>query len=62
MIGQDTDFDTTPTKLGMDRAVKLDKEQFVGKAGLLRAAAQPTTRRLSAIAFAGDKAPSKASH
>jgi sarcosine oxidase, subunit alpha len=57
MIGQDTDFDTTPAKLGMDWAVKLDKDRFVGKAGLLRAATQPMTRRLAAIAFEGTRAP-----
>jgi sarcosine oxidase subunit alpha len=57
MIGQDTDFDTTPAKLGMEWAVKFDKDQFVGKASLLRAESQPMIRRLAAIAFQGARAP-----
>ena len=61
MIGQDTDYDTTPQKLGMDWAVKLDKPLFVGKAGLLRAAAHPMVRRLVPIAFEGERAPAEGS-
>jgi sarcosine oxidase subunit alpha len=37
IISQDTDFETTPWKVGMDWAVKLDKPDFVGKAALVRA-------------------------
>src|SRR5207244_10983250 len=36
IVSQDTDFETTPWRLGMEWAVKLDKDDFVGKAGLLR--------------------------
>jgi sarcosine oxidase subunit alpha len=36
IVSQDTDFETTPWKVGMDWAVKLDKPDFVGKAALLR--------------------------
>jgi sarcosine oxidase, subunit alpha len=61
MIGQDTDYDTTPMKLGLDWAVRLDKPRFVGKAGLQRAAAQPMSRRLAPIAFAGDQVPAEGS-
>ena len=31
IVSQDTDFETTPWHLGMDWAVKLDKDDFVGK-------------------------------
>ena len=37
IISQDTDFETTPWKVGMEWAVKLDKPEFVGKAALIRA-------------------------
>ena len=37
IISQDTDFETTPWKVHMDWAVKLDKPDFVGKAALVRA-------------------------
>jgi sarcosine oxidase, subunit alpha len=36
IVSQDTDFETTPWHLGMDWAVKLDKGDFVGRAGLVR--------------------------
>jgi sarcosine oxidase subunit alpha len=36
IVSQDTDFETTPWKIGMQWAVKLDKPDFVGKAALLR--------------------------
>jgi sarcosine oxidase subunit alpha len=38
IISQDTDFETTPWKVGMEWAVKMDKPDFVGKAALNRAA------------------------
>jgi sarcosine oxidase subunit alpha len=45
IVSQDTDFETTPWKVGMQWAVKLDKPDFVGKAALLRAE-QRTPREL----------------
>ena len=39
IVGQDTDFDSTPAKLNMSWAVKLDKPTFVGRAALERLAA-----------------------
>src|SRR5262249_51661362 len=36
IVSQDTDFETTPWRLGMEWAVKLDKGDFVGRAGLVR--------------------------
>jgi sarcosine oxidase subunit alpha len=31
LIGQDTDFDTTPSKVGLDFAVKMNKPDFIGR-------------------------------
>ena len=36
LVGQDTDFDTTPAKVGIDWAVRMDKPYFVGKSSLER--------------------------
>lgn len=36
IVGQDTDFDSTPRRVEMEWAVKLDKEEFVGRQALLR--------------------------
>lgn len=57
IVGQDTDFDTTPSKVGMDWAVKMDKPAFVGRTALVRLAAIPRERSLLAVAFAGSRAP-----
>ena len=38
LIGQDTDFDSTPAKLGLDWAIKAEKPFFVGKIALERIA------------------------
>src|SRR6185295_19112241 len=48
---QDTDFDTTPRKLGMGWAVKMDKSDFVGKAGLQRISTFEMDRKLAPIRF-----------
>ncbi|MBI4421821.1 MAG: (2Fe-2S)-binding protein [Gemmatimonadetes bacterium] len=57
LIGQDTDFDTTPAKLGLDFAVRLDKPYFVGKPALARISKIPFDQRLVAVAFEGPAAP-----
>jgi glycine cleavage system aminomethyltransferase T len=36
IVGQDTDFDSTARRIGMDWAVRLDKGNFVGKQAVLR--------------------------
>lgn len=56
IIGQDTDFDATPSKLNMAWAVKLDKPWFVGKRGIERSASVELRRELLAMSFPG-KAP-----
>ena len=57
LIGQDTDFDTTPSKVGLDFAVKMNKADFVGRTALQRIAALPRERSLLAMTFAGERAP-----
>jgi sarcosine oxidase subunit alpha len=51
LVGQDTDFDTTPAKLSLDWAVKMDKPNFVGKAALERIAGTTMAQRLVPILF-----------
>ncbi len=41
IVGQDTDFDTTPHKVGMDWAVKMEKPYFVGRSSIERLAGNP---------------------
>lgn len=53
IVGQDTDYDSTPAKLGMDWAVRWDKPSFVGRTALGRTAEQPLRRRLLALRFSG---------
>lgn len=57
LIGQDTDFDTTPSKVGLDFAVKMDKPDFVGRTALERIATLPRERSLLSMTFAGQRAP-----
>ena len=57
LIGQDTDFDTTPAKVGLDFAVKMNKPDFVGRTALERIATLPRERSLLPMTFAGRRAP-----
>jgi sarcosine oxidase, subunit alpha len=57
LIGQDTDFDSTPAKLGMGWAVRMDKADFVGRQALERLAALPPRHRLVGLRFEGVEAP-----
>ncbi len=57
LIGQDTDFDSTPAKLGLDFAVRMDKPYFVGAPALERIAATEMEQKLVAVAFEGPTAP-----
>ena len=50
IVSQDTDFETTPWKVGMQWAVKLDKPDFVGKAALLRGRGAHAARAARAVA------------
>ena len=57
IVNQDTDFDSTPAKLGLDWAVKLEKPFFVGKAGLERIATLERNKGLLLFTFAGQDTP-----
>lgn len=57
IVGQDTDFDSTPAKLGLQSAVKMSKPDFVGRSGLNRLATIEPNRVLRAFTFPGPVAP-----
>lgn len=59
IIGQDTEFDTSPLKLGLERLPKMDKEDFVGKLALERLAGLPLRERLAKIRFESEEAPAE---
>jgi sarcosine oxidase subunit alpha len=59
IVGQDTDFDTTPVKAGLEWAIKMDKAAFVGQTALRRLATIPRERSLLPLTFAGERAPSE---
>jgi sarcosine oxidase subunit alpha len=52
IVGQDTDFDSTPRRLGMEWAVKLDKD-FVGRQALLRTNKIPLDKQLVGFEMEG---------
>ncbi len=45
IVGMDTELDTTPRRLGMDWAVRMEKPSFIGRASLERTARLAQTRR-----------------
>ena len=57
LVGQDTDFDTTPAKIGLESLVRMRKPYFVGRSALERLATRPPQRRLVPLKFAGAQAP-----
>jgi sarcosine oxidase subunit alpha len=57
IVGQDTDFDSTPTKLGLEWAAKLEKADFVGRTALVRLGEIPPQRVLRQFTFEGGSAP-----
>ena len=59
LVGQDTDFDTTPSKIGMGWAVRMDKADFVGRTALARITATSMEQKLVRIAFEGPKVPAE---
>jgi sarcosine oxidase, subunit alpha len=62
IVSQDTDFETLPSKVGMGWAVKMDKDDFIGKAALARLA--PRTNRETLVPWTmakGAKAPPEGS-
>ena len=57
IVGMDTELDTTPARLGMDWAVRLEKPAFIGRASLERTAKLPETRRWMGFAMDGAAPP-----
>ena len=49
----DTELDTTPRRLGMDWAVRMEKPRFIGRAALERTAKLPDERRLFGYTMPG---------
>jgi sarcosine oxidase subunit alpha len=57
IVGQDTEFDATPAKLGLDWAARMDKPFFVGRTALDRLGRLERDRVLAAYTFRGPGAP-----
>ncbi len=57
IVGLDTDFDSTPAKVGAGWAVKMEKPDFVGRTALERLAKIPRERSLLPLSFEGSRAP-----
>lgn len=53
VVGQDTDFDSTPRRIGHEWAVKLDKPEFVGRQAVLRTNKLPLDRQLAGLEMNG---------
>ncbi len=53
IVAQDTELDSSPRRVNMDWAVKLDKADFLGRAALIRTAGLPDERRLFGLTMAG---------
>jgi glycine cleavage system aminomethyltransferase T len=54
IIGMDTELDTTPRRVHMDWAIKMEKADFLGKAALARTAELPDERRLFGFTMDGE--------
>ena len=54
IVGQDTDFDSTPRRLHHEWAVRLDKADFVGKVAVQRTNRVPLNRQLVGFAMEGE--------
>jgi glycine cleavage system aminomethyltransferase T len=52
--GMDSEMDSTPRRLGMDWAVRMDKPFFIGKPSLARTAPLPDHRRLTGFTMPGE--------
>ena len=53
IVGMDTELDSTPHRLGMDWAVRMDKPEFLGRSAVARTALLPDQRRLVGLTMAG---------
>lgn len=57
IVGMDTELDTTPRRLGMDWAVRMEKPAFIGRAALERTAKIDDERRWVGFAMDGEAPP-----
>ena len=57
IVGMDTELDSTPRRLRMDWAVRMDKPFFLGKPSLARTAPLPDHRRLTGFTMPGQAPP-----
>ena len=57
IVGMDTELDTTPRRLGMDWAVRMEKPAFIGRAALERTAKLDDERRWLGFAMDGEAPP-----
>lgn len=53
IVGQDSDFDSTPRRLNHEWAIKLDKPDFVGKQAILRTNKLPLDKQLVGLEMEG---------
>ena len=53
IVGMDTELDTTPRRLGMDWAARMDKPEFIGRSALARTAPLDDDRRWMGFAMDG---------
>jgi glycine cleavage system aminomethyltransferase T len=53
IVGQDTDFDSTPRRIDHEWAVKLSKAEFVGRQAVIRTNKIPLDRQLVGLEMAG---------
>jgi glycine cleavage system aminomethyltransferase T len=53
IVGMDSEMDSTPRRLGMDWAVRMDKPFFIGKPSLARTEPLPDRRRLVGFTMPG---------
>ena len=54
IVGMDSEMDSTPRRLRMDWAVRMEKPFFIGKPSLARTAPLPDNRRLSGFTMPGE--------
>jgi len=59
IVGQDTDSESTPYGAGMGWAVKLEKEDFVGRAALALAATEQPPSQLVGLELEGARVPAE---
>jgi len=60
IVGMDSELDSTPRRLGMEWAVKMEKADFVGRSALARTARLADDRRLVGLTMPGS-APTEGS-